>query len=796
MSYYLPIKIRGNKIHVCHLTNTEDEPCIPTYYFLFDKLETTIFTIDISQAQLISDISHSKNTPLRSCHIYGMEKLDDPYTMQINNGCLDPDYTGRKEEYTVYRFTITSQTSKSQACNNTEEIKIDPRALSNGNTCRVSIDRTRIQARGFVIELVYMESEDTSYTYRFRCAYNNSERRIGTAALDFGSEASQMRCNIGGQNVQIIRRLKEMVFPGNVNGKEIYRQGGVDAPLFKSIFFLNRKMPNTAKTYWGDIPMKYKEDSLLQLLIKTTGTNYDSLTQIPNLKLLELSGGRWENPNINIPEGSSVDITNIAFIEDQQKLLRIILSQFLYIALNENRNRANYLNFILLVPNVYLQNKINSIIHNLYTDFDIIRTHNPNFASWEGIEIHVISESDASFLGYIQTGMSYKAGREYSLIIDTGKGTTDFSIILGDSSNYTRFQSVYRAGIPIAGNILTYAVYEATKDWLNSNGVTIDDKLRQASPDLLIDFMEKMESIKINYERYTEKPYKPDPALNNFGLRELNEYIQNEIINKQRLLPNLEQHLTNQCNNITLKIYEYLKGFVSENNISFANVVLTGRGFLLNSFYKTVKKRIIDEGWATEDAFLTLNGLNIKTKCLDGALNYKHIDVNCQSDIIGSVHFGDTTTINGKKVSIFKRLINKLIGKGRHDINEEFFYNGAHCSSGSTTVNISCFSQTLGFDDLTDIHIYFIGNGFLVQTGNLVKMLDENGFCHFFDEQLINASLFPYWRESIPDPQIERITTQQKANMDKNESEDIDITAIIRDSNPQDNNGNFNTVDQ
>ena len=154
MSYYLPIKIRGNKIHVCHLTNTEDEPCIPTYYFLFDKLETTIFTIDISQAQLISDISHSKNTPLRSCHIYGMEKLDDPYTMQINNGCQDPDYTGRKEEYTVYRFTITSKTSKSQACNNTEEIKIDPRALSNGNTCRVSIDRTRIQTRGFVIELV------------------------------------------------------------------------------------------------------------------------------------------------------------------------------------------------------------------------------------------------------------------------------------------------------------------------------------------------------------------------------------------------------------------------------------------------------------------------------------------------------------------------------------------------------------------------------------------------------------------------------------------------------------------
>lgn len=794
MSYYLPIKIRGNKIHVCHLTNPKE--CIPTYYFLFDKPETTIFTIDISQAQLISDVSHSQNTPLRSCHIYGMERLEAPYNMQISNGCTDFDYKGKQEEYTVYRFTIVPQTLKIESGICTEEIKLDRRSLSNGNICSVSIDRTKIQARTFVIELVYMESGNTSYTYRFRCAYNNSERRIGTAALDFGSEASQMRCNIGGQNVQIIRRLKEMVFPGNVNDKEIYRQGGVEAPLFKSIFFLNRNMPYTAKTYWGDMPMKYKEDSLLQLLIKTTGTNYDSLTQIPNLKLLELSGGRWENPNINIPEGSSVDITNIAFIEDQQKLLRIILSQFLYIALNEYKNkRANYLNFILLVPNVYLQNKINSIIHNLYTDFDIIRTHNPNYASWEGIEIHVISESDASFLGYIQTGRSYKAGREYSLIIDTGKGTTDFSIILGDSSNYTRFQSVYRAGIPIAGNILTYAVYEATKDWLNRNGVSIDKKLRDASPDLLIDFMEKMESIKINYVNYEGAPSKPDPALNNFGLRELNEYIQNEIINQQKLLPELEKYLTNQCNKITSQIYDYLKGFVLENNIHFANVVLTGRGFLLQSFYNTVMDKIIQEGWATEDAFLTLVGTDIKTKCLDGALNYKNIDVNCQSDIIGSVHFGDTTTINGKKVSILKRLFNKLIGKGRHDINEEFFYNGAHCSSNSITVNISCFSQILGFNDLTDIHLYFIGDGFLVQTGNKVQLLDENDFRHYFDEQLINASLFPYWREAIPDPQFERITQQGTAT-DKNKFSKIEKQTIIRDSNPQDNNGNFNAADQ
>lgn len=793
MSYYLPIKIRGNKIHVCHLTNPQEGSCIPTYYFLFDKPETTIFTIDISQAQLISDVSHSQNTPLRSCHIYGMEKLEDPYKMQISNGCTEPNYTGKQEEYTVYRFKIVPQTLKIKSDICTEEIKLDRRSLSNGNICSVSIDRTKIQATAFVIELVYMGSESTSYTYRFRCAYNNSERRIGTAALDFGSEASQMRCDIGGQNVQIIRRLKGMIYPDN--DREVYRQGGVKDPLFKSLFFLNRNMPDTAITYWGDAPMKYQENSLLQLLIRTTGINYDSLTQIPNLKLLELSGGRWENPDINIPIGSSVDITNIAFTEDQQKLLRIILSQFLYVALKEYNGRTNYLHFILLVPNVYLQNKINSIIRNLYTDFDIIRTHNRDYTSFEGIEIHVISESDASFLGYIQTKQPYKKGREYSLIIDTGKGTTDFSIILGDSNNYTRFQSVYRAGIPIAGNILTYAVYEATKDWLNSNGVTIDDKLRDASPDLLIDFMEEMESIKINHINYNGTPSKPGSDLKKLGLRELNVYIQNEIIKEHKLLPELETYIKNQCDNITSMIYKYLDGFVSQNNITFANVVLTGRGFLLKSFYNTVKDRIIQEGWAKEDAFLTLNGTDIKTKCLDGALNYTNIDVNCQSDIIGSVHFGNTTTLYGKRMSKIKQLLNKIFGKGRHDINEEFFYNGAHCSSGSTTVNISCFSQTLGFNDLTDIHLYFIGNGFLAQTGDLVQLLDENHFRHYFDEKLINASLFPYWRDSIPDPQLER-TTQQETTTDKNQSSKIESQTIIRDSNQQDNTGNFNAADQ
>lgn len=778
--YYLPIKIRENKLHVCHLDNSANEH-MPIYNFLFDKQETTLVTIDKGQAQLISSNRCSENVPLTNCHFLPVEKLEESFKYIHNNGY---EIT---EKYIVYRLTIISPSlyKQYQTAENAKKIE----ALKNGATIenkigeqsnqldnkqesinlvkdqknsyiyRLKIDKSQIKDERFIVEVVYKEAEAIEYKYRFRCAYMlHPTDKIAAAALDFGSEASQMKCDIDGGLVQLVREFKEIAFPKDE--AETYRQGNIRDYLFKSIFFLNKNLPKTSVTRWADRPLQYGRNSLVQTLISMNEKNgYEQWIQLPNLKLLELIGGdlRWRDPIIQLPEGSNVAIANLTFPADRKNLLRIILSQFLYVAMKVQQGRGNYLNFILLVPNVYLQKKIHEVICGLYQDFDFIRLQQEEFNAWKGLEVQVISESDASFSGYIQSRQQYQRGKKHSLIIDIGKGTTDFSIMLGDENDYTKFQSVYRAGIPIAGNMMTYAYYEALKAWLNKNGVTIDDKLRNAPPDKLIDFMDKMESLKLNHEHAQGEPSHPNVAELK-RLEQINTYIEDEIISKSKCLPDIDEKLKVRCNQITDYLHNYLNGFITNNKIHFDNVILMGRGILLKPLFEAVKEMIIQNGWADDNAFLTTKGNAIKTQCLQGALYYKNLDVNCQSGLIGSVSFGDNANGYVEEIPKLKRFIKRLTGRKTNPINEEFFYNGAHCFNNNPMFNISCFSQQLGGNNDTDVHVYFIGDGFLVQQNDNAYLLDENNFNRTFQEDVIYKSLFPYWEESIPDPRLENVT--------------------------------------
>lgn len=784
--YYLPIKIRENKLHVCHLNDSSVDD-LPVYNFLFDRQETTLATIDKGQSQLISGEKYSDNVPLTNCRLLPIKRLDVPFVYIHNNG------VEIKEKYPIYRLTILSTVLIRQQKLEERERKLQAikegvaqrdlavldannhledehnliklvKDLRNQYLYRIIIDKSRISDERFIVEIVYKESEVKEYVYRFRCAYMlNTDDSICSAALDFGSEASQMKCEINGTCIQIVKKMEDIAFPRDEDKEHIYRQGADRDYLFKSIFFLNPNLPDTSITHWADRPLQYGRDSFFQLLISMKETAYSKWIQLPNLKLLELisSNLQWEDAEIKLPKGSNVNIQDLTFSYDRKNLLRYILSQFLYVAMKVQLGRANYLNFILLVPNVYLQKKIHDVVCGLYQDFDFIRLQNKEFSSWKGMEVQIMSESDASFSGYIQSQRPYNRGKKYSLIIDAGKGTTDFSIMLGDSADNSKFQSIYRAGIPIAGNMMTYAFYEALKLWLNKNGVSIDDKLSKADPDKLIDFMDKLERLKLNHDNAQGEPNAPNETEKMKSLEHINTYIENEIISPQRgrRLPDIDKTLKKRCKQITDFLYDYLNGFVGSNNIHFDNVILMGRGFLLKPFMDAVKDMIVSNGWAEIDAFLTMEGGAIKTQCLQGALFYKNVDVNCQSGLIGSVSFGDEATINSQATSWWKRIIQYLTGRKSNAINEEFFYNGAHCSYGKANINISCFSQQIRNAQSTDVHVYFIGDGFLVQLNDSAYILNEEDFSHSFDTKLIFESLFPFWAGSIPNPNLENVQT-------------------------------------
>ena len=121
--FYLPIKIRENKLHVCHLDD-HDRACMPVYSFLFDKQETTLVTFDKGQSQLISSEKFSDNVPLNNCHFLPIERLSEPFSYVYNNG------EELIEKYPIFRLTIVSPSLITKQKKEEHERKLQ--AIKNG----------------------------------------------------------------------------------------------------------------------------------------------------------------------------------------------------------------------------------------------------------------------------------------------------------------------------------------------------------------------------------------------------------------------------------------------------------------------------------------------------------------------------------------------------------------------------------------------------------------------------------------------------------------------------------------
>ena len=154
--YYLPIKIRNRKFHVCKLEPISEEVA-PIFSFVNEHLETCLFTIDINQCALISSEGYSQNISLRNCNVMPIEKSETNYHYVI-----DKDH-GIEELYPVYQLKIESpelarahkraaaeekyrrlkeEVDNIQSRSNAASketllgVKLDSRDLSNSSICR------------------------------------------------------------------------------------------------------------------------------------------------------------------------------------------------------------------------------------------------------------------------------------------------------------------------------------------------------------------------------------------------------------------------------------------------------------------------------------------------------------------------------------------------------------------------------------------------------------------------------------------------------------------------------------
>jgi hypothetical protein len=771
MKYFLPITINGRRLHICHLEEqTSEIKAEPTFSFIINKEgnHLQVFSVNTDDAKLISTEGYEKDVKLSELKSYIEFK----------------DKDNEIESLPTYYINLEKGNSPSQTEN---KGLVSKGSFSNSDKhFHIDIDKTVMPSKtdSFVVVIRY-KADSKEYSYAFKihlCAQDD----LIEAAMDFGSEASQILIKGNGTNMKLIKEFYK--FHDQYKTTTEFWQGNLEDEFYKSIFFLHKK-PDETK--YAEVPNKNVDKTHIQTLLpkKINAESYKDLEILPNMKLIELLDNNQSTFDLEItfkdgsPHDNTTD-TSFANIKTREGTLRLILSNFLYSILEnkiiQNDNvRKRFLRLVILIPNVYYQKKVYSVIKNLYNDFNKIIT-NQKYSQYGGIEIQMISESDAAFVGTKkdQSVPRIDATNGYFLVIDAGKGTTDFSI-LKQRRNFSKFDSVYRAGIPASGHILTYAFYEAIRDFLNSKGITLNDKLLEADRSSLLKFTGCLEAFKINHLEFHDNDIK-FYSTDNDNLVRIITFLDGLIFAKTRI-PNSEIKVDQKIKDLVGKIKEAIgygvKSFLGDQK--FEQVLLTGRGFFFKDFKTAVEQMLIDEKWITnKDLIFSYDSDRAKSICLIGALSTTNeFEINKNSELIGRPIIqrrpdAKDSWIMQKKINILDSLT-RAFNKSDENLDTEFFYNGLKTNLQNPLMRVGGKEATPNLLNHEEKRLYFIGDGFVFQTKNGIIEFEED----YLNSELtpvVMQTLFPFFKGSIPNK--ETITTTDNQTDTKESTDEIKET--------------------
>lgn len=755
MYYYFPIYINKRRLHYYKLqpVTAHMEYESRSFNFLInDSVDSPLLlSVDGNNPQLISSEGFNNNKKLS-----GYSFSISPAGEQDRIDALSTFIISIKMGLPSIKTDDTSLLISQGEMNDEEP----------GNRAKVLLDCTlNNEADGrrltdFAVIISYID--DNGREYRDANTFHlHRTDELKTYALDFGSEASQIREDGMNMNIDIISSLKS-TFGNPDKPIENYWQGDIGESLYyKSVFFVRRDTTQEAVNF-GDAPQVDKKNAFITpLLSKTTPTlDYNQLVLLPNLKLMEIGGEaiyRYYSEEFVFHDDTHIDdghnrTLGTAGLRDS--ILRLILGNFLHCILakiNTLDSNNVCLKMILLVPNVYYQSKIFKLVHDLYEDYRTIQNGNNPYVNCKGFEIQVVSESDASFFGVKNIpGLLQDDNKNLFLIIDAGKGTTDFSIIK-QTDNYSRYNSLYRDGIPASGNVLTYAFYEALHNYLEFRGVNLNEYLRNAQKSQLLLFMDCLEEFKINYSENNNQLF-DDTAGDVDSMNTLITFLQRQL-RRGKQIPGCKEYVDRKVELLVQGIEDSMSHYMTETNKKYIQVVLTGRGFLFKPFRESVIDMLKKNEWLLENGKeVSLNGDDAKTQCLKGALLVEtYRSVNKNSGLIGLprlIKATNDTPRNEKKC-----FLKSLFSKRSFDLKDSFFYEGVSAAAQNVSIIIGGRRGTFGADDRNKRILFYVGDGFILQSGNQTQIIDERylGYSDTKIQNLVFESLFPYYPGSIPD---------------------------------------------
>lgn len=434
--------------------------------------------------------------------------------------------------------------------------------------------------------------------------------------LDFGSEASQLEeqhyikhgtsWRQAGGPVNLFNTLRN--YKNVMDDRDNFVQYEPDTPYLKSVFFIKSHLTGT-----GTFIESKNELNLLTRKKEFDDSNFlREWKQLPNLKLAHKHENILDDGDYTIPDkaGTGKKIAPFAKIRERAyaSILKEIFAAYFKERLEDSDSNHLYFRITLLVPNIY---EASDIAISKGVIREIVAAVNAETGSQiAGVEIQALSESDASFLGHFNRGLNAIARSAFYLIIDCGKGTTDFSIVKTGDSNAHEIKPVYRNGFAGAGNLISFAFFETLVHRFVLSANSRDNALKFFSEQLEKTDTQKRRDL-FDLIEHLKREYNPssESAVDSAWSRATNGQL-----NAKNILDNGQADITplttlaktagtlRDWGGYIADAIEQIAGNTVENleqvltridpKLRCAGILLTGRAFLFAPLRKELEKKL------------------------------------------------------------------------------------------------------------------------------------------------------------------------------------------------------------
>lgn len=622
-------------------------------------------------------------------------------------------------------------------------------------------------------------------------------------ALDFGSEASQMavkrysnEANLQEKKPEIENLFRNM-YAYHVTKHYVPRDNTIEyyqedkgTKFYKSLFFAKKELA-------GDYDEQRNKKSLceaqtnIKMMVNKKGVDNQAggisslihkYHQLPNLKIVHQHYDILASLHFDMESKRGQAELSLGDVKSifNNTILRTMIASFLHTDYIKYPDEKRFLRLVLLVPNIYDNNDVQAVQQNLDELLaELQRDEFPQLSCWE---VTTISESDASFIGYLgKNNHNIAKGKDY-MIIDVGKGTTDFSIVRTGKNSINNIEPIYRNGFAGGGNLLTFSVFETLLHFLreqcnpNENILKyLQDKIVQTldGDDLLNKtlFYNEIERLKINFrtgnrENIYERWSKAKVADTTFANLIENNIDFSEFIKLLQQLTfgaDFYNYVQEACNAIVEKTITYLK-LVSENKKDFnlAGVLLTGRTFLFKPLADAMHQRLKEEFNVSEHQIHQLEGTELKDICIKGVFNNS---IKLNTDVTGypiqlikQAEEKNTSSAGKvkKKWSLKAMILNDLdrFSKSEKHIVADHKLNTAKLQQSQILIGSKYYTivdnDLKGSEATTEID--FTSKGYIIRQlqHGVVKNITALSEIHDYDAinlELIVPSLFPTYMD-------------------------------------------------